>query len=146
MNLPDQTQLLASLEAARAEAATLTTARDAALSRATDAEARIQTLVTDRDAALARVTREEAATAEARRANQALQEAATKAASDKAAAEAQLTDFNARVAAEVRRLGLAKAPAPVDPGVADLPKKTATERVLAAKGVRSLAELGQPRA
>ena len=33
-----------------------------------------------------------------------------------------------------------------DPGVADLPKKTATERVLAAKGVRSLAELGQPRA
>jgi hypothetical protein len=60
----------------------------------------------------------------------------------KAAAEAQLTDFNARVAAEVKRLGLSRTPAGPDPAGSAGRKLTATEQVLAAKGVKTLAELG----
>lgn len=142
MNIPDQADLLATLKSLEDQVATLTTERDAALQRATASDASVAELTAARDAAQTRATAAEQAAASAR-------EEAARATQAKAAAESRLTDLNARVAAEVKRLGLARTPAGPDPLADAAPARrlTATERVLAAKGLRSLAELkAQPEA
>jgi chromosome segregation ATPase len=144
MQLPDQADLLARLQAAEAqrtalttELATLKTDQEASSALLLEAQDTIKRLEGEREAALARAQQAEAAAVAAR----ALTERAV---AEKAAAEAQLTDFNARVAAEVQRLGLARTPAPSDAAAGKREEDlTPTEKVLRAKGVSSLAELSQ---
>lgn len=146
MNLPDQATLLEDFQKTKTALEAMTAERDTALSLATERESTLQAVTAERDNARLNVTKLEGerdqVAADLTTARQTIgtltadRDSALKAKTD---AEAQLTDFNAKVASEVRRLGLAKTPAPT---AADNTKpKTATERVLEAKGVTSLAEI-----
>lgn len=144
MQLPDQADLLARLQAAEAQRTALTTElttlkadQEASGALLLEAQGTIKRLEGERDAALARAQQAEAAAVAAR----ALTERAV---AEKAAAEAQVTDFNTRVAAEVKRLGLSRTPAPSEALAGKREEDlTPTEKVLRAKGVSSLAELAQ---
>lgn len=149
MDLPDQTELLATLRSAQAsmttlqaELAKLKTEHEASSALLMETADRLSAATQERDNARADVTKltEErdhiAAQLEAMKAER------DAALASKAAAEAQLTDFNTRVAAEVKRLGLGKVPAPLDAGK-DPKSLTPTERVLLAKGVSSLEQLNR---
>lgn len=149
MNLPDQSDLLArlgttetALASVKAELVTLKTEHEASSALLQETADRLSAATQERDNARADVTKltEErdhlAAQLETVKAER------NAAVNAKTAAEAQLTDFNTRVAAEVNRLGLGKVPAPAFVGK-DPKTLTPTERVLMAKGVSSLEELNR---
>lgn len=137
MQLPDQADLLARLQQAETQLAAMKADQEASNALLLDAQAALKRIESERDAAKTRAQQAEQDAAAAK----ALAEQAMAA---KAIAEAQLTDFNARVAAEIKRLGLSRTPAPSDSQAGKREEDlTATEKVLRAKGVASLADLSQ---
>ena len=118
------TRLTADLATANTSLTTITGERDKARTDLATANTSITTLTTERDTAKAEVTR-------------------LKGENDKLTND--MKDFNARVAAEVAKKGIRSTAAETgtDNKAKEGEKLTATEKVLAAKGAASLADLGK---
>jgi len=136
-NIPDQDDVLATNERLTADNLRLS-------SELTAANELLETAQSDLTTATQRAADLDGRVATIETAAKVAGEELTRLKAENATLTAKMADFNKAVAAEVRKLGLNPTPAEHKEAPADK-ELTATQRVLLAKGVSSLAELSQKR-